>query len=107
MKVSSDCGTYYFILYLFFSSVDKWLWTRTDLINQSHIYFDFLVLPTNVSTYWEASPTIGHIVNITCRATYGNPPPYLRLYKDNIDITSMSYYYTENIRSSGEYDLNT
>ncbi|XP_052101487.1 contactin-1-like [Mytilus californianus] len=63
-----------------------------------------VVLPTNVSTYWETSPSIGNIVNITCRATYGKPPPYLRIYKDNIDITHLAYYYTENTRSSGYGD---
>ncbi|VDI40393.1 Hypothetical predicted protein [Mytilus galloprovincialis] len=63
-----------------------------------------VVLPTNVSTYWETSPTIGNIVNITCRATYGKPPPYLRIYKDNMDITNLAYYYTENTRSSGYGD---
>ncbi|XP_076095371.1 cell adhesion molecule 2-like [Mytilus galloprovincialis] len=63
-----------------------------------------VVLPTNLSTYWETSPTIGNSVNITCRATYGKPPPYLRIYKDNMDITHLAYYYTENIRSSGYGD---
>jgi len=51
-------------------------------------------LPTNVSTYWETAPYVGNIVNVTCRATYGKPPPYLRLYKNNMDITQMAYYYT-------------
>ncbi|XP_060082489.1 junctional adhesion molecule C-like [Ylistrum balloti] len=67
-------------------------------------YLLSVVLPTNVSVYWESSPSAGSTVNLTCKATYGNPPPYLRWYKNDVDFTQDAYYYTENTLSSGYGD---
>ncbi|XP_069128118.1 cell adhesion molecule 2-like [Argopecten irradians] len=67
-------------------------------------YLLSVVLPTNVSVYWESSPSAGSTVNLTCRATYGNPPPFLRWYKNDVDFTQDAYYYTENTLSSGYGD---
>ncbi|XP_033738004.1 cell adhesion molecule 2-like [Pecten maximus] len=67
-------------------------------------YLLSVVLPTNVSVYWESSPSAGSTVNLTCKATYGNPPPFLRWYKNDVDFTQDAYYYTENTLSSGYGD---
>nr|XP_022319613.1 peroxidasin-like [Crassostrea virginica] len=70
------------------------------------ISFTPVVLPNNVSVYWENSPYAGRVVNITCRATYGNPPPYLKWFKgvNQMELTQNAYYYTTNVRSSGYGD---
>ncbi|XP_062578513.1 peroxidasin-like [Saccostrea cucullata] len=70
------------------------------------ISFTPVILPTNVSVYWENSPYAGNRVNITCLATYGNPPPYLKWFKgvNQMELTQNAYYYTNNVRSSGYGD---
>ncbi|XP_048759634.1 V-set and immunoglobulin domain-containing protein 1-like [Ostrea edulis] len=70
------------------------------------ISFTPVILPNNVSVYWENSPQSGNVVNITCRATYGNPPPYLKWFKGptQMELTQNAYYYTTNVRSSGYGD---
>ncbi|OWF35554.1 cell adhesion molecule 2-like [Mizuhopecten yessoensis] len=67
-------------------------------------YLNTVILPTNVSVYWESAPRAGSSVNLTCKATYGNPPPFLRWYKNDVDFTQDAYYYTENTLSSGYGD---
>lgn len=66
--------------------------------------FHSLVLPNNVSVYWENPPYAGRVVNITCKATYANPPPYLKWFKgvNQMELTQNAYYYTTNVRSSGK-----
>lgn len=76
----------------------------TSCIFLHSLSFHSLVLPNNVSVYWENPPYAGRVVNITCRATYANPPPYLKWFKgvNQVELTQNAYYYTTNVRSSGK-----
>ncbi|KAK3091019.1 hypothetical protein FSP39_016538 [Pinctada imbricata] len=104
-KTKYDVGTYNLTI-INVQSSDAGIYQVAVGSTTRDIYFQPVVLPTNVSVYWENSPASGRTVNITCRATYSNPPPYLRWYKgvNDLDYTSYAYYYTENVRSSGYGD---
>lgn len=74
-------------------------------------YVSQVVMPNNVSVYWESAPRPGGYANITCRASFGNPPPFIRwfagsTYNSLIEQTNMNeiYYYTENVQNSGAGD---
>ncbi|KAL5021948.1 hypothetical protein ScPMuIL_001103 [Solemya velum] len=61
-------------------------------------------LPRNVSIFTKESPKSGKTVNFTCKATYGQPPPSIRWYKNQVDYTNRADYETGYININGYGD---
>ncbi|XP_050401204.1 cell adhesion molecule 2-like [Patella vulgata] len=60
-------------------------------------------LPTNISAYWSTLPIPGTTANLTCRATYGRPPPRLTWFKDEIPYNVYAYT-SSNVNAMGYGD---
>ncbi|ESO87519.1 hypothetical protein LOTGIDRAFT_166400 [Lottia gigantea] len=62
-----------------------------------------VALPTNLSVYWSTPPVEGRTANLTCRATYGRPPPTLTWFKDELPYNPLTPT-TSNVNSQGYGD---